>query len=265
MTSFELLFVGTTAFTVSALTLFSGFGLSTLLMPVFTLFFPVPVAVATTAVVHAANNLFKLALLHRHAYRPVLLSFGLPAVAAAFIGAAVLMKLSAQGPMFSWSLGSRMAEVTPVKLVMGILILGFAGAELGPRRRSPRASPRWLPLGGAISGFFGGLSGHQGAFRAAFLAPLGLTPPQFAATQAVLACLVDAARLLVYAAGMASAPGSFPSDNVHRPLVAVAVVCAFGGALLGRRLLHSVTIGGIRVITGGLLVVVGSALALGLA
>ena len=50
--------LGLTAFGVSLLTLFSGFGLGTLLMPVFALFFPVEVAVASTAVVHAANNLW---------------------------------------------------------------------------------------------------------------------------------------------------------------------------------------------------------------
>ncbi|TMA50932.1 MAG: sulfite exporter TauE/SafE family protein, partial [Deltaproteobacteria bacterium] len=52
---------------VSALTLFSGFGLGKLLMPAFALFLPVPVAVSATAVVHFANNLFKLVLVGRKA------------------------------------------------------------------------------------------------------------------------------------------------------------------------------------------------------
>ena len=46
----------------SGVTLFSGFGLGTVLMPAFALFFPVPVAIAATAVVHLANNLFKFVL-----------------------------------------------------------------------------------------------------------------------------------------------------------------------------------------------------------
>jgi len=40
--------------------LLSGFGLGTLLLPVFALFFPLPVAIAATALVHLANNFFKL-------------------------------------------------------------------------------------------------------------------------------------------------------------------------------------------------------------
>ena len=54
------------ALMVSGLTLFSGFGLGTLLMPTFALFFPVEVAVAATAVVHLANNVFKLFLVGQY-------------------------------------------------------------------------------------------------------------------------------------------------------------------------------------------------------
>ena len=83
MLSFAI--IGAAAFVVSALTLFSGFGLGTLLMPVFALFFTIPVAVGSTAVVHGANNLFKVALLYRNARVPIILRFGLPAVLMAFL------------------------------------------------------------------------------------------------------------------------------------------------------------------------------------
>lgn len=234
-------------------------------MPVFALFFPVPIAVASTAVVHAANNVVKLLLLQRHVRGGILLRFGLPAVAAAFVGAALLGGLAAQEPLFAWSLGERTAEITPVKLVMGLLILGFACVELAPGLTDFHVSIRWLPLGGVVSGFFGGLSGHQGAFRAAFLAPLGLSPPEFAATQAVLACLVDAARLAVYGVAFRLATFSATENGIHWPLVGFACACAFAGAVLGRRLLPSVTIAGLRRLTGTLLLVVGFALASGLA
>lgn len=251
------------AFGVSLLTLFSGFGLGTLLLPAFALFLPVEVAVASTAVVHAANNLFKAGLLAGHAQRGVLVRFGLPAVAASFAGALLLASLAVQEPLLRWSLLGRAAEVTPVKLLMGLLILGFALLELVPALRGLRAPARWLPLGGALSGFFGGISGHQGALRAAFLAPLGLSPAQFASTQALLALFVDAARLLVYG-------GSFlllrdGSAGIPWPLVALVTLAAFAGALLGKRLLPSVTFENLHRLVGGLLVVVGLALAAGVA
>ena len=53
---------------------------------------------------------------------------------------------------------------------------------------------RWA----ARSVVFGGLSGHQGAFRSMFLLKSGLILQRFIATGVVLAVLVDVARMLVY-------------------------------------------------------------------
>ena len=58
---------------------------------------------------------------------------------------------------------------------------------------------------------------------------------------------------------------SATEGGVHWPLVGFACACAFAGAVLGRRLLPSVTIAGLRRLTGALLLVVGFALASGLA
>lgn len=86
----DFFIVASAAVLVSGLTLFSGFGLGTLLMPVFALFFPVEVAVAATAVVHGANNILKIGLVGKNADRALILRFGLPAIIAAFAGAMAL-------------------------------------------------------------------------------------------------------------------------------------------------------------------------------
>jgi len=82
----ELILIGAIALLTSGLTLFSGFGLGTLLMPVFALFFPVPLAIAATAVVHFANNLFKFGLLSKQADWQVVVRFSVPAAIAAMAG-----------------------------------------------------------------------------------------------------------------------------------------------------------------------------------
>ena len=78
------------AFLAAGLTMYSGFGLGTLMLPVFALFLPVEMAVVATALVHGANNVFKVSLLGRHADREVVLRFGLTAIAAAILGALML-------------------------------------------------------------------------------------------------------------------------------------------------------------------------------
>ena len=251
--------IGIMAFAVALLTLFSGFGLGTLLMPAFGLFFPLPVAVAATAVVHGLNNLFKLALLRRDVDWGLVGRFGIPATLAAFGGAALLGALARAQAWLTWTVDEWSFRVTPVGAVMGLLILAFAVFELAPARAERRAAPRSLWLGGLLSGFFGGLSGHQGALRAAFLGRLSLPPARFAATQAAIAVMVDGARSVVYGVAFAT----LAVGSTMRP-IAIATACAFAGSLLGARLLPKVTVGFVRRLTGVLLVVVGLALATGL-
>ena len=53
----EFLIIAIVACGASLLTFFSGFGLGTILTPVFIFFFPLDVAIALTGIVHFLNNL----------------------------------------------------------------------------------------------------------------------------------------------------------------------------------------------------------------
>jgi len=98
----ETIVIAIAALIASSLTLFSGFGLGTLLMPVVALFFPVDVAIGITAIVHFANNIFKLGLLGLHAEYGIIVKFGIPAVFAAFFGAFLLDWLTLLSPVFDY-------------------------------------------------------------------------------------------------------------------------------------------------------------------
>jgi uncharacterized membrane protein YfcA len=253
------------ALLIALLTLFSGFGLGTLLMPVFAIFFPVEVAVAATAVVHLANNVFKLVLVGKHAVRAVVIRFGIPAVVAAFGGAAVLGLIGGLPSIADYALAGRHCEVTALKLVIAVLIIIFALFDLVPALKKLSVDRRYLPLGGALSGFFGGLSGHQGALRSAFLLKLGLTSQAFIGTGVTVAVMVDVARLGVYGAGYATfGLASEAGDARLAGLVVAATIAAFAGSFIASRLLHKVTISALQTVVGALLILMGIALAAGL-
>lgn len=231
------LVVCTVALLASCLTFFSGFGLGTLLLPAFALFVPVEQAIAMTAVVHLLNGLFKLVLVGRHVDRPTLLRFGVPAVFAALLGAWALQGLAGLEPVYRHSTFGRELEVTPVKLVVGVLLALFAVVELVPGLRDRRFSPRWMPVGGLLSGFFGGLAGMQGALRSAFLLRGHLSKQAFIATGVASAVLIDVSRLGVYARSIGAQAASL--DLV---LLGSAVAAAFTGAYVGNQLLEKVTL-----------------------
>jgi uncharacterized membrane protein YfcA len=239
------------ALLASALTFFSGFGLGTLLLPAFALFFPIEQAVALTAVVHFLNSLFKLALVGRHADRGVVLRFGLPAIAASFAGAWVLVWLAGIEPVFTYSMLRRTVSVTPVQLVVGLLLLGFALIEVVPRLRDLSFGARFMPFGGVLSGFFGGVSGMQGALRSAFLARAGLSKEAFIGSGVVIAALIDMTRLGVYATSLRA-----EGPALDYALLAAAVISAFVGAVLGNRYLRRMTMPGIQRIVAAMLFLV---------
>ncbi|MBM4007414.1 MAG: sulfite exporter TauE/SafE family protein [Planctomycetes bacterium] len=256
-----------TSFVVAAITLLSGFGLGTVLMPAFALFFPVEVAIAATGVVHFVSNLFKLPLVGRHADRGAVLRFGLPAIVAAAAGAWMLSRLAPAEPLASWALGSLVARVTWVKLLTGFLLLAFAGLELLPWYRALVLPRRWLAIGGALSGFFGGLSGMQGALRAPFLMSAGLSKQAYVGTANVISTVVDASRLVVYGLGIAAALQAAPTASGDRPslfgLVAAACVAGCVGSWVGSRWLQSISVVRLRLVVAVLLAVAGVALVTG--
>lgn len=258
----DLLVIGLISFLVSALTFFSGFGLGTVLMPVFALFFPISLAVAATAVVHFANNLFKFGMMSKQANWHVVTRFGISAALAAFIGAWLLTTFDRLPALTSYTLGGTVHEITVIKVVIGTLIIMFALIELSQRFQSLALPARWLPLGGMLSGFFGGLSGNQGALRSAFLLKAGLSKESFVATGVVCAVIVDASRLSIYGTGLLAA--HLPRSQELAAPITVGVICAFIGSFVGKRLLHKITLRAVQLIVAGMMLVVGFGLQLGI-
>jgi uncharacterized membrane protein YfcA len=245
----DVIIISLTALLASGLTFFSGFGLGTLLMPVIALFFSVEIAISVTAMVHLANNIFKGLLVGPKANKPVLLNFGIPAVLFAFVGASLLFLISGFSTLGRFEIVGFQIEIVPLKFVIGVLILIFAILELTPSFNNLTIDKKYLAYGGALSGFFGGLSGHQGAFRSMFLIKSGLDKESFIATGIMIAVMVDISRLSVYGFG-------FSGENTDWYLVIAATLSAFSGAFIGSRLLTKVTIHSLQAIISVFLILI---------
>lgn len=250
---------------VAALTLVSGFGLGTLLLPAFAFFFPIEIAIAATAVVHFANNLFKLGLVARWADRDVVLRFGAPAVIAALVGAALMSVIATAKPLFEYQVGLLHGQVTLLKVIIAILLAVFAGLELSPKYEKLNFPRRALPIGGVLSGFFGGISGMQGALRAPFLLRMGLSKQQFVGTTNVISTMVDVARLIAYTVGLTwlAKSQNYQVLAERRTILLIVVACVAGciGSVWGARLIKKITRRAIRITVAVLLFI--SAIALG--
>ncbi len=245
-----------TAFAASLLTFFSGFGLGTILFPAFALFFPLEVAVALTGVVHFLTNIFKTGLIGKNIDKNILLRFGIPAIVGAIVGASLLSQFPDNQVITTW--GDHY-QITFLRIIVATLMVFFALFEIIPFLKNLAFEKNWLSVGGLLSGFFGGLSGHQGALRSAFLIRYGLKKETLIATGVAIACLIDLTRLsLYYQRFLGSAL------QAEWKLIAAATLSAFIGAYFGNKLLKKVTIDAIQKIVAIALIVMALCIGTGL-
>jgi len=221
----------------SLLTFFSGFGLGTLLLPVFALFFNVEIAIGLTGVVHLLNNIFKTFLIGKKIQWRIGLLFGLPSIIGALIGSLILIYMIEIFKNFNYQLFDLELKTSFLKIAIGILIFIFTLIELIPNKKPFKNNSTNTIIGGLLSGFFGGISGHQGALRTLFLVRYQLSKEAFIATGIAIALAVDLTRLPVYFS-------NFKSNELinHLGLITIAVLAAFSGAILGKVVLNKIKI-----------------------
>lgn len=247
------------AFFAAGLTFFSGFGLATVLTPVLILFFPTPIAINLTAIVHFLNNIFKLILTSKSVNKEVLLKFGITAMIGAVFGSFALVMIAKKSFSVSYHLFHHSFNVELVNFTIGWIILVFAVFEMLPEINKSSINKNLLPIGGALSGFFGGLSGHQGAFRSLFLIKCNLSKEQFIATGILIACLVDIIRLSIYGVNFLNME---IAKNLH--LLLLTVISAFLGSFIANKYMQKITINLIKNIVIILLLFISIGLITGL-
>lgn len=242
-----------TALIASILTFFSGFGLGTILLPVFSIYYDPVTAVAMTAIVHFLNNSFKIALVFKHINWSVVAKFGVPSLVFALAGAYLLKYISGASIIITdYTINNRHFDVTLFNLLIGLLIIMFAFFEIIPFFKNFSFDNKRLFLGAMISGFFGGLSGHQGVLRSAFLIKLNLQKESYVATGTAIACIVDIARISIYAFTL-----NVMMLQNHYQLISVAVLAAFIGAIVGNKMLKKITLDSMKWIVTIFMVSIG--------
>lgn len=258
----EYLIICSVTLLISVLTLLSGFGLGTILVPVFAIFFPLPLAIASTAVIHLLNSIFQVGLVGQFANRSTVLKFGIPASVAALIGAFLLNYFSNLAPIVSYQFHQLKFNITIIGLIVGIMVIVSSLFELVPKLANLSVPSKYIPLGGVLSGFFGGLSGNQGTLRSAFLIKSGLNKEQFIGTTVICSILVDIPRIFVY--GFAMYNRQFGNIRNTAALLIAASLTAFLGSYIGSKLMHKITFKTLQVLVGLMLLILGIAIILGI-
>jgi len=220
----------------------AGFGIGSLLTPVFVTQVATQVAVAAVSIPHVVGTAARFWLLRGQVDRRLLVQFGLTSAAGGLTGALLQTRTGSAG----------------LTILFGALLLFVSASELTglSKRMRFRGVAAWIA--GALSGLLGGLVGNQGGIRSAAMLGVDVPRQAFVGTATAVALIVDGARLPVYLATT--------GDELLAlwPTIVFSTIGVVAGTLFGHRVLMRIpegkfrpTIAMLLAILGGVMLIVG--------
>ena len=138
----EIFYIALLTFVAAIIGTITGFGTSTLMIPVLVLFLPPVEAIFLVAVIHWFGDLWKISLFRQGLDFKLVLWFGIVGLITSYVGASV-------------SLG---IDQSRLPRILGIFLAFYTIFLLYQSRFKIPASPFTAFSGGALSGFLAGLS-----------------------------------------------------------------------------------------------------------
>ena len=177
-----MLLLGLLILIASILGTITGFGTSTIMMPVLMFYYPTAEVLFFVSIIHWFNALWRLILFRKGFDLKLVMSFGLVGMIAAYFGAKTFFIVD---------------EVLIRKSIAGFLFAYAVFLGLNPKFK---ISFNYFTgsIGGALSGFVAGIFGMGGAIRGAFLSAFNLPKAIYLANSALLLILIDSSRLYSY-------------------------------------------------------------------
>lgn len=163
----------------------TGFGTSTIMVPVLLMFYPLPQTLLLVGIIHWFGDIWKMLLFREGVKWWLILAFGIPGVAFSYLGAT--LSISGDERLLSQILGGFL-------LVYVVFLFAKSDFEIP-------ASKLTAATGGTLSGFLAGIFGVGGAVRSAFLMAFDLPKAVYIATSGGIAILIDTTRLGTYLYG----------------------------------------------------------------
>ena len=231
----ELLLILILVIVASAIGTLTGFGLSTVMIPVMVLSFPMAETLLFVGLIHWFNDLWKLVLFREGIRGKLILSFGIPGIIATILGAHLVFTVPG----------------TVLPRILGVFLIAYVAFLFAKSAFKVRQSAFAGAVGGMLSGFFAGVFGMGGAIRALFLSAFDLPKAVYLATAGAIAIAIDTPRLATYLwQGTRIGPLLFWGMILFVP-------ASFLGARLGKELLDRIPQEHFRKIVAAFLLIVG--------
>jgi len=207
---------------------FTGFGISTVLIPIFILFFPPPVTLLIVGIIHWFNNVWRITLFREGMIYKLILYFGVPGILLAYTGARLTVEIP----------HSILTRAIGVVIILYVIFIHVK------EDFEVKANKKNALLGGSMYGFSSGISGIGGEIRSMFLLAYKLPKSVYIATTGAISLIIDTTRIITYVWGGARL------ETVLIYSAPFLVAATLGGAYVGKNIVDKVPKERFRQIVG---------------
>lgn len=231
----QLFLISCLTLVASAVGTATGFGTSTVMIPVMVLLLPLPEALLFVGVIHLCGDIWKVSLFRGGFDWKLILGFGLSGIVASYAGAS----LSLHG------------QHLPLKQVLGAFLICYVLFLFLKREWALPKNSFTAISGGLLSGLFAGFFGVGGAVRGAFLTAFDLPKEVYVFTSGLIALFIDITRITRYLTG------GTRLEHEFIPALLISVPVSFAGAYLAKRFLDRLPQRSFRIFVGIFLALLG--------
>ncbi len=178
----EIFYIALLTILASGIGTITGFGTSTILVPILLFYLPLPETLLVVGVIHFSGDIWKMVLFRKGFDWKLILTFGLTGILTSYLGARIVFSASPE----------ILLRILGAFMLVYIIFLIFK-----PEFKVPKNNMTGI-TGGGLSGFFAGIFGVGGAIRTLFLSAFNLQKAIFVATTGAIAFLIDATRITTY-------------------------------------------------------------------
>ncbi len=178
----EIIYIAFLVILASGVGTLTGFGTSTIMVPILLFFLPHPQTLLLVGIIHWLGDIWKILLFKKGLNWKLILTFGIPGIAATYLGANLIFSISEK----------LLSQILGIFLIAYVVFLFLKpGFKLSKSSLSAAS-------GGALSGFFAGIFGVGGAIRGLFLSAFDLPKSVYIATAGTIAFFIDITRISTY-------------------------------------------------------------------
>lgn len=186
----DIFYIALLTLVASTIGTMTGFGTSTIMIPVLVIFLSPVEVIFLVAIIHWFGNIWKVALFRKGFNLKLMALFGVTGLLTSYLGASISLEV----------------ESALLLRLLGVFLAAYAAFLIFQSTFKIHAGNGAALFGGALSGFFAGMFGIGGAIRSMFLSAFDLPKAVYIATTGAIGLMVDATRIITYLTGGATLP-----------------------------------------------------------